>query len=65
MAIKQKRLIRVVFDVMDESRKSISLDKDLSVPARDPDEAIDFVFAEMKRQLQRSDILLSRVRICA
>jgi hypothetical protein len=30
-----------------------------------PDEAIDWVLAEMQRQCKRSDIFLARVRICA
>ncbi|WP_460912294.1 hypothetical protein [Spirosoma areae] len=43
----------------------IRLNEELSVAATDPDEAIDGVFAEMQRQFNRSDIRLSRVRICA
>jgi hypothetical protein len=65
MAANQRKLIRVMFDVLDETKKSLTLDKDLSIVARDPDEAIDFVFAEMQREFKRSDIRLSRVRICA
>ncbi|GAB3688361.1 hypothetical protein GCM10027592_03160 [Spirosoma flavus] len=65
MVTRHKHLIRVVFDVIDDAKKNISLDKDLSVQARDPDEAIDYVFTEMQRQFNRSDIRLSRVRICA
>ncbi|ADB42324.1 MULTISPECIES: hypothetical protein [Spirosoma] len=65
MATKKKQLIRVVFDVLDEMKQNLRLDEDLSVSANDPDEAIDCVFAEMQRQLNRSDIRLSRVRICA
>ncbi|SOD91760.1 hypothetical protein [Spirosoma fluviale] len=65
MATRKKQLIRVVFDVLDEMKQNIRLDEDLSVAANDPDEAIDWVFTEMQRQLNRSDIRLSRVRICA
>ena len=65
MATRKKQLIRVVFDVLDEMKQSLRLDEDLSVAATDPDEAIDWVFTEMQRQLNRSDIRLSRVRICA
>ncbi|MVM38476.1 hypothetical protein GO730_14405 [Spirosoma sp. HMF3257] len=65
MATKKKQLIRVVFDVLDEMKHNIRLNEDLSVTATDPDEAIDWVFAEMQRQFKRSDIRLSRVRICA
>ena len=65
MATRKKQLIRVVFDVLDEMKHNLRLDEDLSVPATDPDEAIDWVFTEMQRQLNRSDIRLSRVRICA
>lgn len=65
MATKRKQLIRVVFDVLDEMKHNIRQDEDLSVTATDPDEAIDWVFAEMQRQCKRSDIRLSRVRICA
>ncbi|AKD58425.1 hypothetical protein [Spirosoma radiotolerans] len=65
MATRRKQLIRVVFDVLDEMKHNIRLDEDLSVAAADPDEAIDWVFTEMQRQLNRSDIRLSRVRICA
>lgn len=65
MAIRKKQLIRVVFDVLDETNHQIRLNGDLSVAAADPDEAIDWVFAEMQRQFNRSDIQLSKVRICA
>lgn len=65
MATKHNQLIRVVFDVRDEAQKSLRLNEDHLVAARDPDEAIDFVFMEMMRQLNRSDIQLARVRICA
>lgn len=65
MATRKKQLIRVVFDVLDEMKRNIRLDEDISVAANDPDEAIDWVFTEMQRQLNRSDIRLSRVRICA
>ncbi|MVM28835.1 hypothetical protein GO755_02230 [Spirosoma sp. HMF4905] len=65
MATKKKQLIRVVFDVLDEMKHNIRMDEDLSVAATDPDEAIDWVLAEMQRQFNRSDIRLSRVRICA
>lgn len=65
MATRKKQLIRVVFDVLDEMKRNIRLDEDLSVTAMDPDEAIDLVFAEMQRQFKRSDIRLGRVRICA
>ncbi|GAB3796388.1 hypothetical protein GCM10028819_13910 [Spirosoma humi] len=65
MATRKKQLIRVVFDVLDEMKQNLRLDEDLSVAATDPDEAIDWVFSEMQRQLNRSDIRLSRVRICA
>lgn len=65
MATRKKQLIRVVFDVLDEMKQSLRSDEDLSVAATDPDEAIDWVFTEMQRQLNRSDIRLSRVRICA
>ncbi|GAB3727200.1 hypothetical protein [Spirosoma lituiforme] len=65
MANRKKQLIRVVFDVLDEMKQNLRLDEDLSVAATDPDEAIDWVFSEMQRQLNRSDIRLSRVRICA
>jgi hypothetical protein len=65
MAHKRKQLIRVVFDVLDENKQQIRLNEDRSVAALDPDEAIDWVFAEMQRQFNRSDIRLSRVRICA
>ncbi|RYF73158.1 MAG: hypothetical protein EOO39_10890 [Cytophagaceae bacterium] len=65
MTRQRKQLIRVVFDVVDEHKQQIRLNEDLSVAATDPDEAIDWVFAEMQRQFNRSDILLARVRICA
>ena len=65
MVTKKKQLIRVVFDVLDEMKHHIRLNEDLSVAATDPDEAIDWVFAEMQRQFKGSDIRLSRVRICA
>jgi hypothetical protein len=65
MPNKRKQLIRVVFDVVDERKQQIRLNGDLSVPALDPDEAIEWVYAEMQRQFNRSDIRLSRVRICA
>ncbi|QJW91277.1 hypothetical protein HNV11_18795 [Spirosoma taeanense] len=65
MAAKRKQIIRVVFDVLDEMKHQIRLDQDVSVAAADPDEAIDWVFTEMQRQFNRSDIRLSRVRICA
>jgi hypothetical protein len=65
MAARKKQLIRVVFDVLDEMKHNIRLDEDISVAANDPDEAIDWVFTEMQRQLNRSDIRLARVRICA
>ncbi|MEZ0484418.1 hypothetical protein [Fibrella aquatica] len=65
MTRQRKQLIRVVFDVIDEHKQQIRSNEDLSVAATDPDEAIDWVFAEMQRQFNRSDILLTRVRICA
>jgi anion-transporting ArsA/GET3 family ATPase len=65
MTRQRKQLIRVVFDVVDEHKQQIRSNEDLSVAATDPDEAIDWVFAEMQRQFNRSDILLTRVRICA
>ncbi len=65
MTTKRKQLIRVVFDVVDERKQQIRLNGDLSVAALDPDEAIEWVFTEMQRQFNRSDIRLSRVRICA
>ncbi len=64
MATK-KHLIRVVFDVLDETNHSIQLNTDLAVTAADPDEAIDWVFTEMQRQFNRTDIRLAKVRICA
>ena len=65
MAIKKKYLIRVVFDVLDEMNHNLQQNGDLSVSALDPDEAINWVFAEMQRQFNRPDIRLARVRICA
>ena len=65
MVAKKKQIIRVVFDVLDETNRHIQQNGDLSVAATDPDEAIDWVFAEMQRQFNRPDIRLSRVRICA
>lgn len=65
MATKKKHIIRVIFDVLDEMKHQIRLNEDLSVPAADPDEAIEWVLAEMQRQCKRPDIHLSRVRICA
>jgi hypothetical protein len=61
----KKQVIRVVFDVQDETKHAIRQDEDLSVAAADPDEAIDWVYTEMQRQFQGSDIRLARVRICA
>ncbi len=54
-----------MFDVLDESNRSMRQNEDFKVTAADPDEAIDWVFAEMQRQLNRTDIRLGRVRICA
>ena len=65
MATKKKHFLRVVFDVLDGMKHQIRLNEDLFVPAADPDEAIEWVLAEMQRQFNRSDIHLSRVRICA
>lgn len=65
MALRKKQLIRVVFDVLDETKHYVRQNEDLSVAATDPDEAIDWVLAEMQRQFKRSDIRLARVRICA
>lgn len=65
MATRKKQLIRVVFDVLDGMNHNIRLNNDVCVTAADPDEAIDWVFAEMQRQFNRSDIRLSKVRICA
>lgn len=65
MATKKKHTIRVVFDVLDGMKHQIRLNEDLFVSATDPDEAIEWVLTEMQRQCKRSDILLSRVRICA
>lgn len=65
MAAKKKQLIRVVFDVLDETNHHIRLNEDLSVAVADPDEAIDWVFAEMQRHFNQPGIRLARVRICA
>jgi len=65
MATQKKHRIRVVFDVLDGMKHYIRQDEDLFVPATDPDEAIEWVFAEMQRQFNRPDIHLARVRICA
>ena len=65
MAARRKQVIRVVFDVLDEMNHNIRHDEDLSVTAADPDEAIDWVFAEMQRHFKQPGIRLSRVRICA
>lgn len=65
MATKKKHIIRVVFDVLDGMKHQLRLNEDLFVPAADPDEAIEWVLAEMQRQCKRSDIYLSRVRIGA
>ena len=65
MANKRKQLIRVVFDVVDENKQQIRSNEARSVAALDPDEAIEWVYAEMQRQFNRSDIRLSRVSICA
>jgi hypothetical protein len=65
MATRKKQLIRVVFDVLDEMNHHIRLNEDLSVAAADPDEAIDWVFAEMQRHFNQPGIRLTRVRICA
>jgi hypothetical protein len=62
---KKKQLIRVVFDVLDNMNQNMRQNEDLSVTVADPDEAIDWAYAEMQRQFNRSDIRLSRVRICA
>ncbi len=65
MPTRKKHIIRVVFDVLDGMKHQIRQNEDLFVPAADPDEAIEWVLAEMQRQFNRSDIHLSRVRICA
>ncbi|MBC3784677.1 hypothetical protein [Spirosoma utsteinense] len=65
MATNRKQQIRVVFDVLDEMNHHIRQNEDLSVSARDPDEAIDWVFAEMQRHFNQPGIRLARVRICA
>jgi hypothetical protein len=65
MTARKKHTIRVVFDVFDGMKHQIRLNEDLFVPAADPDEAIDWVLAEMQRQCKRLDIRLARVRICA
>ena len=65
MAAKKKHIIRVVFDVLDGMKHQIRQNEALFVAATDPDEAIDWVLAEMQRQCKRSDIHLSRVRIGA
>ncbi|GAB3495287.1 hypothetical protein GCM10027341_12390 [Spirosoma knui] len=65
MAAHKKQVIRIVFDVLDEAKHNLWLNGDLSVTASDPDEAIDWVFTQMQRQFNRTDIRLSRVRICA
>lgn len=65
MLTKKKRLIRVVFDVLDEMNHHLRLNEDRSVAAADPDEAIDWVLAEMQRQFNQPGIRLTRVRICA
>ncbi len=65
MATKKKQLIRVVFDVLDEMNQNLRQNGDLSVAATDPDEAIDWVFAEMQRHYNQPGIRLTRVRICA
>ncbi|GAB3753582.1 hypothetical protein [Spirosoma pomorum] len=62
---KKKQLIRVVFDVLDTANRNMRQNEDLSVAACDPDEAIDWVYAEMQRQFSQSEIRLARVRICA
>lgn len=65
MGARRKQSIRVVFDVLDEMNRNIRLNEDLSVTATDPDEAIEWVFAEMQRHFNQPGIRLSRVRICA
>jgi hypothetical protein len=61
----KKQVIRVVFDVQDETKHAIRQNEDLSVTAADPDEAIEWVYAQMQRQFKGSDIRLARVRIFA
>lgn len=63
MATKKKQLIRVMFDVLDARNQLIRQNGELSVAAADPDEAIDWVWADMQRQFNQADIRLSRVRI--
>ncbi|WP_026308991.1 hypothetical protein [Spirosoma spitsbergense] len=63
MATRKKQLIRVVFDVLDESNQLIRQQGELLVAAADPDEAIDWVWADMQRQFNQPGIRLSRVRI--
>lgn len=65
MATKRKQVIRVVFDVLDSMNRNMRQNEDFKVVAADPDEAIEWVFAEMQRQLNQPDIRLGRVRICA
>ena len=65
MATTKKQLIRVIFDVLDEMNQHIRLNEDVSVSAADPDEAIDWVFADMQRQFKGVSIRLTKVRICA
>ena len=65
MATKKKQLIRVMFDVLDEMNHNLRQNEDLSVAATDPDEAIDWVFAEMQRHFNQPGIRIARVRICA
>ncbi|GAB3884582.1 hypothetical protein GCM10028825_10630 [Spirosoma agri] len=65
MAARKKHLIRVMFDVLDETNHNLRLNEDLSVTATDPDEAIDWVFAEMQRHFNQPGIRIARVRICA
>ncbi|WP_246202207.1 hypothetical protein [Spirosoma agri] len=54
-----------MFDVLDETNHNLRLNEDLSVTATDPDEAIDWVFAEMQRHFNQPGIRIARVRICA
>ncbi|GAB4033399.1 hypothetical protein [Spirosoma gilvum] len=63
MGSKKKQLFRIVFDVLDGTNQQICQNGDVSIAATDPDEAIDWVFAEMQRQFKRPDIRLSRVRV--
>jgi hypothetical protein len=65
MANRKKQVIRVMFDVLDDMNRNLRHNEDLSVAATDPDEAIDWVFAEMQRHFNQPGIRLSRVRICA